>query len=213
MNKICPVCTQKFETRSGPKEKTTCSRSCSNTYFKDIRYSPKSNAKRSEALLGRKRIDPTAYVTKQCIVCKSDFVRRRCIARTQQTCGKKECFKVNQSRVLKGKTGGPRSGGGRGKQTKYAGIMWDSTWEARLAKRLDTLEIKWVRPGKELRIPYVALNGSERNYYPDIFLPSLNIYIEVKGHWTPESRHRVQQCQLTHQIIVLETLKAIDSYQ
>ena len=36
--KVCPVCSEQFETKSGhSKEKTTCSNSCSNTYFNGIR--------------------------------------------------------------------------------------------------------------------------------------------------------------------------------
>ena len=35
IEKVCPVCTKKFKTRSGQsKEKTTCSRSCANVFFK-----------------------------------------------------------------------------------------------------------------------------------------------------------------------------------
>jgi len=34
ITKSCPVCGDSFATKDGPKEKTTCSHACSNTYFR-----------------------------------------------------------------------------------------------------------------------------------------------------------------------------------
>ena len=34
IEKICPVCDISFRTTTGPKEKTTCSHSCANTFFR-----------------------------------------------------------------------------------------------------------------------------------------------------------------------------------
>lgn len=213
MEKTCPVCRTPFVTNDGKKQKTTCSRSCSNTYFRDVRHTLTSRSKRSATLLGRKVVRPRlAQGLKHCVVCDDEFMCRRSAWNQKVTCGKRKCVSFNRSQKLKGRTGGPRPGGGWGKQTEYANVMWDSTWEARLAQRLDALNIRWVRPGKELRIPYTTVDGKHRNYYPDIFLPDSNLFLEVKGHWTPESLHRVQQCQLQHRIIVLETLDAIDGF-
>ncbi len=211
--KTCPVCLKLFETNDGNKSKTTCSRSCSNTYFKDERHTEASSKKRSVTLSGRKCPRPSpSLLLKKCVICEDEFLCRQSAWNQKVTCGKPTCVSLNRSQKLKGRTGGPRTGGGRGKQTEYAGVVWDSTWEARLAQRLDALQIKWMRPGKELRIPYVTVDGKHRNYYPDVFLPDANTYIEVKGHWTPESLHKVQQCQLQNHIIVLETLDEIDRF-
>ena len=48
VDKICPVCSKQFVDLSGsPKEKTTCSISCSNTYFSASKHTEASNLKRS----------------------------------------------------------------------------------------------------------------------------------------------------------------------
>src|ERR1700727_2302638 len=52
IKKNCPVCNKEFETQQGhPKEKTTCSCACSNTWFSDIRQTEKSKEKKSVAQL------------------------------------------------------------------------------------------------------------------------------------------------------------------
>lgn len=51
INKTCPVCSKVFETGKGEaKEKITCSRGCSNTYFASVKYTSEANAKRSATL-------------------------------------------------------------------------------------------------------------------------------------------------------------------
>lgn len=209
--KTCPICHIQFETTDGNKGKTTCSRSCSNTYFKDQRHTKLSRQKRSTA--GIARPHTLKKVSKPCPVCGDLIVGCPSFVKHRKTCGKRLCFSINHSVKLTGRTGGPRTGGGWGKQTKYAGVTWDSTWEARLAERLDKFQIKWIRPGKELSIQYVTFDGKHRNYYPDVFLPDSDTYIEVKGHWTPEARHKVEQGRLQRKrIIVLETLDEIEQF-
>lgn len=216
IHKICPQCKTEFETCEGPRGNTTCSRSCSNSYFHAQRYSLASNAKRSETLTGivrtKKETNSLLWSTKPCVICRKDFTRRRYIAKTQQTCGANTCTRKIKSLSLKGKTGGPRTGGGWGKQTEYGGVVWDSTWEARLAQRLDSLNVDWVRPGKELSIPYVTIDGETRNYYPDFYLPRTDVFVEVKGFWTEAARHRVAEGSLQKRIIVIESISAIDSF-
>lgn len=51
IKKICPICIKEFETEQGhPKEKETCSHSCSNIYFAASKHTTESNLKRSKAL-------------------------------------------------------------------------------------------------------------------------------------------------------------------
>lgn len=212
VEKTCPVCETQFETRVGRKEKTVCSRSCSNAFFKKRRQTAEACAKRSSSMTGVKR--PWMYheISKPCPICMAPIVGTQSRVKRRKTCGQKSCVSVQLSRMLIGETGGPRQGGGRGKQTLYGGVVWDSTWEARLAKRLDELAITWIRPGKDLSIPYEDLNGRSRNYYPDFFLPAQNAFVEVKGYWSLDSRHRVEQAQQKHRIIILDSLKLIDTF-
>lgn len=63
INKKCPACGSTFKTRKGhPKEKTTCSRSCSNTYFRSGDKNPNwnKNAYRSTCF---------NYHEKKCVIC------------------------------------------------------------------------------------------------------------------------------------------------
>lgn len=61
--------------------------------------------------------------------------------------------------------------------TEYNGTVFDSGWEASLAKWLDTNQIEWIRPN--------ALewkDGSKtRHYFPDFYLPKLDLYLDPKN--------------------------------
>lgn len=59
--------------------------------------------------------------------------------------------------------------------TSYAGIRMRSKLETKIARFLDSLEIKWLYEPKA----FYLSNGEW--YKPDFFLPDLNIWIEVKG--------------------------------
>lgn len=192
----------------------TCSRSCSNTHFKSLRHSSSSREKRSRTLKGRKcpRPSPLLFL-KQCCVCDTEFPCRPAESKKKSTCGALDCVSKNRSRKLKGKTGGPRPGGGWGKATVYGNITWDSTWEARLARRLDELGIRWFRSEtKEHAISYVNSKSEIRNYYPDVFLPDHDCYIEVKGFWNEETPLKIEAASKKIKLIVLNSLEEIDQF-
>lgn len=66
--KKCPVCNTEFETRKNHRsEKTTCSHSCSNTYFRSGVDNP--NWKDD-----RYRTTCFAYHKKQCVICGEDKI-------------------------------------------------------------------------------------------------------------------------------------------
>lgn len=60
----------------------------------------------------------------------------------------------------------------------YKNVLLDSTWEYELAKRLDELNIKWVRP-KPLK--WVDKNNIEHNYFPDFYLIDFDIFLDPKN--------------------------------
>ncbi len=66
----------------------------------------------------------------------------------------------------------------RRKLIEYNGVMLDSTWELALAKRLDELQVAWVRPEP---IPWTDADGVMHNYFPDFYLPEHNLYIDPKN--------------------------------
>ena len=67
---------------------------------------------------------------------------------------------------------------GRIKKVEYKGIILDSKWEETFAIWLDENNITWERPTSGFEYEW---NGI-RIYYPDFYLPELDLYIEVKGY-------------------------------
>ena len=68
--KICPICGNSFETKSGhSREKTVCSHSCANTYFRSGKSNP--NYKNDDELNGVAKyiIICFRYHEKKCVFC------------------------------------------------------------------------------------------------------------------------------------------------
>lgn len=60
----------------------------------------------------------------------------------------------------------------------YNGITLDSSWEYELAKRLDYLEIKWIRPEP---IKWIDSDNIQHNYFPDFYLIEFDLYLDPKN--------------------------------
>lgn len=60
---------------------------------------------------------------------------------------------------------------------EYNGMKFDSSWEIVMAKRLDLLNIRWLRPPP---LVYV-LKGVQHHYFPDFYLPERNVYLDPKN--------------------------------
>lgn len=58
-------------------------------------------------------------------------------------------------------------------------ILLDSSWEEKLAIRLDYLNIKWIRPGE----PIIWIDNKNRNrkYFPDFYLPEYDLFLDPKN--------------------------------
>jgi predicted nuclease of restriction endonuclease-like RecB superfamily len=89
-------------------------------------------------------------------------------------------------------------------------VSMDSTWEVACAQRLDELGIKWTRD-PSIKLSYITRSRRKRNYIPDFYLPDQDVYIEVKGYWTPAAIHKMKDVQARNPvtIIILESLQAI----
>ena len=68
---------------------------------------------------------------------------------------------------------------GRVKHYEYNGIILDGKWEVKVAKYLDKLNIEWLKPSSGFKYIW---NNEEHMYFPDFYLPTYDIYIEVKGY-------------------------------
>jgi hypothetical protein len=75
------------------------------------------------------------------------------------------------------------------KMIEYNGIMLDSTWELELAKRLNDINVEWIRPNP---IIWIDKEGNSHHYFPDFYLPEYNLFLDPKN---PQAV-RVQQTKL-----------------
>lgn len=61
---------------------------------------------------------------------------------------------------------------------EYKGVLLDSSWELELAKRLDDLKIKWIRPNP---LPWIDEEGVTHNYFPDFYLEEYDLFLDPKN--------------------------------
>lgn len=64
-------------------------------------------------------------------------------------------------------------------------------WEVNVAKRLNELNLYWIKSK-----PIKYIKDYTHNYTPDFYIPSLNAYIEVKGRYTDDDKEKMT---LVHQ--------------
>lgn len=65
-------------------------------------------------------------------------------------------------------------------------VKLDSSWEEALAKRLDELNIDWIRPTDP--IPWTDNSGSIHNYFPDFYLPKYDLFLDPKNSYAIASQ-------------------------
>lgn len=70
---------------------------------------------------------------------------------------------------------------GKSKLVEYNGVQFHGNWEVAFAKFLDNINIIWERPTEKFE--YI-LDNKIHYYTPDFYLPSFNLYIEIKGYPT-----------------------------
>ena len=68
---------------------------------------------------------------------------------------------------------------GRTKTYEYNGFKLKGTWELAVAHWLDLNNIKWTNKIEPIEYTW---NDSSHLYFPDFYLPELDLYIEVKGY-------------------------------
>jgi hypothetical protein len=84
---------------------------------------------------------------------------------------------------------------GRCKKIQYnspvaGSIVVDGTWELKVAKWLDSVNLQWKR--NTIKFPYVDMDGKPRTYTPDFNVVDYDLYVEVKGYETQLDRLKWQ---------------------
>lgn len=211
---ICSKCDKKFSQFKTQHEidikdyNKFCRQKCANSH----NVSEEQKKKTSASLFGK--IYPERWIReiRNCAICSSMF---ECWpSSSKQTCGD-ECYRKLLSNSLIGKTGGYRTNSGTSKfyGQYYKNVWMDSSWEVALAIRLDELNIIWERDNTKYFL-YIDLDGKERKYYPDFYLPDFNIYLECKGYWTEKIRHKIKNVQEKNNftLIILDDINLIKSF-
>lgn len=89
---------------------------------------------------------------------------------------------------------------------EYKGVLLDSSWELELAKRLDDLGVKWVRPEP---IPWVDGQGVTHNYFPDFYLEDYDLFLDPKNPQAIKVQKKKLDCLLTQykNIIIIDSIE------
>lgn len=99
----------------------------------------------------------------------------------------------------------------RRKMVEYNGVKLDSSWELALAKRLDAIGVKWIRPTP---VKWVDNTGVAHNYFPDFFLPDFDLYLDPKNpHAVEVQKDKIEILtkQLTN-LVILYTIEQINEF-
>ena len=94
---------------------------------------------------------------------------------------------------------------------EYNGVKFDSSWEVRLAKKLDAENIAWSRPDP---LTYVDKHGLQRHYFPDFYLPEFNLYLDPKNPQAFKVQLDKIECLKAqyNNILFLCSIKEIDDF-
>lgn len=97
--------------------------------------------------------------------------------------------------------------GRRGKHVYFGGVVFRSSYEARLARAFSSLGLMW-------EYEPVRFKWSDTSYLPDFYLPGKNLFVEVKGQVTPESLVKVHKFRAREKFsILLATLPVIQNFE
>jgi hypothetical protein len=87
-------------------------------------------------------------------------------------------------------------------------IKVDGSWELKVAKYFDTLNINWIRNKK--RFNYINELGKYATYCPDFYIIDFDCYIEVKGYKIKKDECKWSQFTENLQVWEKSKLKELD---
>ena len=82
--------------------------------------------------------------------------------------------------------------GGKCKWFNYKGQKLQGTWEYNVAIKLDELNIKWYKPKVNRDVWQYVVDGVNKSYTPDFYLPEYDIYLEIKGYWWGDDKEKMK---------------------
>lgn len=88
--------------------------------------------------------------------------------------------------------------GGRCQWYEVSGVKVQGTWEKNVAEKLNTLQIPWLKLRAHKDLLKYEMNGKKRNYTPDFYLPTFDVYLEVKGFWWGDDELKMDAVKKQH---------------
>lgn len=88
--------------------------------------------------------------------------------------------------------------GGRCKWFEVDGQRVQGTWERDIADKMTQEGIEWIKVGKKKDILIYELDGRQRAYTPDFYLPLFDLYLEIKGYWWGRDRAKMDAVIAQH---------------
>lgn len=197
--KKCPVCGESFETQKGHlREKTTCSFSCANTYFRSGKNREHYNKKVSETLKRKYKngeIKPIngelkSTYKRKCVICENSFTTKK----INQICCSRKCNTIEINRRPEVKEKIRKSMFRRIKNGQHKG------WQSRNILSYSEKFFRKVLQNNELlnkcKINYSVnkrkLGLDENgNYFLDFYFPDKKLDLEIDG-----KQHRMEDRRL-----------------
>lgn len=132
--------------------------------------------------------------------------KRSCEVRWSQPDAKEKASIAMKKAVENNPESYTSSNRGRVKQIEYNGLKFHGTWELEFYKYCEANLIKCERVLKSF--PY-EWNNSQHSYFPDFYLPVLDVWIEVKGYKTERDDAKWRHFPFNHVVIASDEIKSI----
>ena len=171
----CLFCGKEIKTTTHKKHKKCCNQICSTKYAQQF-VDPDNHrlsVQREKTFPRNKNFE--------CVVCSKIFSKKvNNNVDIKLTCSE-ECL---SKLVSKRNSENPNCGGKLGyRRFKYNGFTMDSRWEVEIAKWMDSKKIKWYRSKKRYMFWWMDENNNKRKYFPDFYLPTLDVYLDPKNDY------------------------------
>lgn len=142
---------------------------------------------------------------KNCIICNNLFVVWY-RTKAKKTCSK-DC-RTHASIGLRPYQNGSRKPEWYFNKWENKKVLLESSWEIKVAKELDKLDIFWIRP-KPLK--WIDSKNKEHLYYPDFYLPKQDIFLDPKNPYCMEKdKEKMKIVSAKYSIIYGSLNKIID---
>jgi len=103
----------------------------------------------------------------------------------------KKRIKGEEARKILSESQSIKNTGGKSKWFEVNNTFVQGTWERDCALKFCEFNIEWKKIKKDMMTIY-QMEGKLKNYTPDIFIPSLDMTLEIKGFWWGNDEEKMQ---------------------